>query len=1263
MPLTKCYKRFRFSPVLTLLLAFATGSPAAPPDRITQPVDGRATRTIPGNLQPLAQPQFDRGAVDPGMQMNDMVLLVKPSPAQQAELDSLLVDQQNPSSAQFHKWLTPEQFGDRFGLSAADNSKVVAWLQAAGFTINRLARARNWIAFSGAAGQVSHALHTSFHSFQVNGETHFANTSAPSVPAALADVVGGFLGLSDFRLKPFVNILPAALSVGPEYTSGSSHFLAPQDFATIYDVTPLYQAGIDGTGLSIAVVGQSDVSLTDIEAFRSRYALPANDPQLILTGPDPGFNGAEVEGELDLEWSGAIAPNATIYYVYESNALDAILNAIDLNIAPIISNSYGACEVDAAASFFRSFAQQGNAQGITLISASGDSGAAGCDPQGYQPFATEGQMVDFPAVMPEVTGVGGTMFVEGNNVSTYWSSTNSTTYGSALSYIPETTWNESGSDGLLASGGGASLFYDKPAWQSGPGVPNDNVRDVPDVALSAAGHDAYLIYSEGYDFEVYGTSCGAPTMSGMVALLNHYLLSKGFLSQPGLGNINPQLYRLAQSAGSAFHDVTSGNNVVPCAQGSPNCLTGSFGYQAGTGYDTATGLGSIDANKLAMAWNAATNGVIVTLSAQTITGNVNASVSLTATVAPASGKGTPTGTVDFSINGTPLGSVALVSSAGQQTATVNFPLYLAGVGAALSAVYSGDAAFSSGGATIAVQPTTNPGQAAIVPYGPPDVWPSPPDAQGLSWQTTITLQEVAGTPAMVTGFTIDGQAQTLSQYFPSPSIPANGYVTATIVFRDLTTPVTRTFGFSGVDPTGQTWSRQIAVVYMPPPPEENFTLSATPLVVTQNTAADPSCQWSVQLNLDDLGGFYNLLYGLFVGGINQSSQIPAIFGTTRFGAYASLQGTLCFSGITPPATDVIAVELYSGYSEDVTVAFAGPPANPATISPSPAAINLSASNGAQTASATLTVNLSDNSQPWTASIFPANRTTGWLSASQLSGTGTGQIVLTASRAGFEPGVYQATIVIQSQNAAPQSISVPVMFVMGASTSGTSISGVANAASFQTTVSPGMLLSVFGTQLANSPQVVSTLPLPYSAAGVSVTVNGLAAPLLYISPTQLNIQVPYEVGAGPAVLGVNNNGQIAGFQFQIAPSAPGIFADAKGNLAPTSSATQPQGAITTLYLTGAGEVSPQIFTSFAPPSGTGVSYLPVPLLPLSVTVGGVPAFVYFAGIPPSLVGTTQVNFQVPETAPLGVQPLVVTVNGVQSKAVNLTVTAPVPAALR
>src|SRR5262249_36057097 len=251
--------------------------------------------------------------------------------------------------------------------------------------------------------------------------------------------------------------------------------------------------GIDGAGQSIAVVGESDILISDIRAFRNRYGLPANDPKLLpYSGLDPGFNGAEIEGNLDVEWAGAIAPKATIYYVYGPSAFTAVVAAVEANVAPVITISYGYCEIDYSAIFYRSIAQQGNAQGITLLAASGDSGAAGCDYQGSQPFATKGQMVDFPAVMPEVTGVGGTQFVEGSVA--YWSPTNTPNFGSALSYIPEAAWNESNTSGLASGGGGASLFYPKPAWQTGPGVPNDSVRHVPDIAVSAAIHDGYFIY-------------------------------------------------------------------------------------------------------------------------------------------------------------------------------------------------------------------------------------------------------------------------------------------------------------------------------------------------------------------------------------------------------------------------------------------------------------------------------------------------------------------------------------------------------------------------------------------------------------------------------------------------------------------------------------------------------------------------------------------------------------------------------------------------
>jgi uncharacterized protein (TIGR03437 family) len=1109
--------------------------------------------------------------------------------------------------------------------------------------VNESGRGRNWIAFSGTAVQVSRALQTPIHRFQAGGETHYANTIDPSVPEALADVIGGFIGLDDFHLQPFVR------RVSPEYNSKSSHYLAPEDFATIYDVGPLYQAGFDGTGQSIAVVGESAVPIADVRSFRTRFNLPANDPKMVLYGgADPGYNSAQLEGDLDLEWAGAIAPKATIYYIYGASALTAIAAAVNMNVAPVISVSYGGCEIGWRLNYWRAIAQQANAQGITILNSSGDSGAAGCDPQENMPFAAAGRMVDFPAVLPEITAVGGTQFVEGTGA--YWSSTSSPNSGSALSYIPEASWNESGSGGLGSSGGGSSVIYAKPVWQTGPGVPDDNARDLPDISLSAAGHDGYLIISSGSTGAVGGTSASAPSLAGILALLNQYQVSKGFQTQPGLGNINPQLYRLAQSAPSAFHDITAGDNIVNCAQGSPDCLTGSFGYQAGPGYDMATGLGSVDANNLATLWNSKTNAVTIWLYVNTARATLNDTIGMTATVAAATGSGTPTGTVDFSVNGIKLGSSSLRDIGGQQEADLFFPAYFIGGTGTFTVVaqYSGDTAFSGGGATNTIRVTVPSGAAAIVPSAPDTVWPSPPDAQGLSWQTSLSLREAAGVSAILTGFTIDGAPQPLAQYYPSPEIPAGRTMSATVVFRNLATPATRTFGFTGVDPGGNTWSRQITVNYLALPPGSVPVVSATPLIVAQNPGADPSCQWPVQLNIDEAGGNTGLVEGgLMVGGVDWSSRIPAIFGTVRLASWSGLQGTLCLGGVIPPTTETIDIET-SGLIQEIVVSLAGPAANPTRLSAAPASVGMVAASASQPAQATLAIDLADTTAPWTASVYPANRTTAWLGASQFSGTGPVQLSLTASGAGFEPGAYRATLVIQSPSAVPQSIAVPIMFVLGGNTSGVSIGSVANPATYSTAVSPGMVVAVFGTGLASATSTASGTPLPYSLGGVSAAVNGIAAPLAYVSPTQVDIQIPYEVGAGPAVLGIDNNGQIAGFQFQISASAPGIFADAGGYLVPTPAV--PRGGTTTLLLAGAGEVAGQIQTAYSPSSAGTYS----PLLPLSVTVGGEPVFLQTVGLNPGQVGVTQVKFTLPASVPAGVQPVVVTVGGVSSPPVNVTV---------
>ena len=1233
-----------------LAATLPTVAAAAPPDRIPGAIVSNRMFPVSGNVHSLAQAQYDRGEIDPNTPLNYVVMLLSPSPAQQADLGQLLADQQNPASAEYHRWLTPEEFAERFGLSQGDMAKISSWLGAQGLTVSHQARGRNWIAFSGTAGQTSGAFHTSIHRYEVNGESHFANSAAPQVPEALSGIVSGFLGLNDFHAAPMGQLVNASYGAKPSYTSGGQHFIAPADFATIYNLKPLQQSGLDGTGQSIAVVGQSDVQASDLTAFRTLSGLPANAPKMVLYGGgDPGFTSSELEGTLDLEWAGAIAPNATIDYVYGPDAFSAMVVAIEADLAPIISVSYGLCEVNFATSAFEALAQQANAQGITIVSASGDSGAAGCDQQGVLPMATKGRSVSVPAAMPEVTSIGGTQFVEGTGA--YWSNTNSANSGSALSYIPEVAWNESSDLGLFASGGGASRYFSKPAWQSGPGVPNDNARDVPDLAFSAASHDGYLVVYGGQRASVYGTSCGTPSMAAIVALLNQYQISSGTQKTPGLGNINPQLYRLAQSQPSAFQDTTSGDTTVPCAQGSPDCALGSFGYPAGPAYDQATGLGSLNASTLFTLWNGAANGVTVSLVASPSKATVNNMIQATATVTPSTGQGVPSGSVSFSVlGGGPLGTSPLALVNGQQTASLQIPMYnIGGPGTYyLTAQYSGDAVFSSGGAQTKIQITTTAGAAEIVVTAPNTVDTTVDlDSQGGSWSTTFTLQEYAGVAALVTGFTMDGQAQSLAQYFPSPDIPAGGSLSATVVLRNVAAPTTHTFGFSGIDAAGIAWSRQVAVNYAPAGTlNDNYSLTATPLTVTQTS--NPACQFPVQLNLNDTGGYPNLFSTLYAGTENLVNQFAQVFGTMRLQAWSSLQGTLCLNGITAPGTDYVYAVRADNFVQQVQVNFAPATANPTAISVSPSSIALSTATVSQTAQATLNVAIGDKTQPWTAAIYPANRTSGWLTVSQLSGTGAGQIVLTASGYGFEPGAYRAWIVIQSQNAQPQTVSVPIMFVLGAAGSSMSIASVANPASGQTTGAPGMLLSVFGTNLASSTLTPPGLQLPYSAGAVSATVNNIAAPLLYVSPNQINIQIPYEVGSGPAVLGISNNGQVAGFQFQIAPSAPAIYTDGNGNLAgdPTVAA----GALATLYLNGAGDVTPALDTGVEINAGSNV----VPVLPLSIAVGGAPALIKQAGLAFNTLGTTQVQFYVPANAATGPQPVVVTVNGVASLPVNVTV---------
>ena len=1225
--------------VVFLLASFAT---AAPISRITKPIDINQRKVVSGTVHRLAQPQFDRGMVDEGMPMTYMILALRPSAAQQVEFETLLAEQQNPDSSNFHKWLTPESFADRFGLSQSDQFKVTQWLTSEGFTVNESGRGRNWIAFTGTAGQVSRALHTSIHRFQVNGETHYANTSDPSVPDAIAEVTSGFIGLHDFHLQSY------AKQAKPNATSGTLHYLAPEDFSTIYDIAPLYSAGFDGTGATIAVVGESNIALSDLRSFKTRFNLPANDPKVVFYGGiNPGTNTSVAEADLDLEWAGAIAPKAALYYYYGQDVFTATITAINANIAQIITFSYGGCELNFPAPFYRSIFQQASAQGITVLAASGDTGAAACDYAGFEPQVSQGGRVSFPAVLPEITAVGGTQFAEGTG--TYFRPTNSANGGSAISYIPEEAWNESDDTAPVSGGGGASVIFPKPAWQQAPGVPNGNVRYVPDIALNAsASIDPYYVYTQGGPALFGGTSVPTPSMAGVVALLNQYLVKNGTLKKPGLGNINPQLYRLSQAAPSALHDIVAGTNKVACIQGSVDCLTGFIGYAATPGYDLATGLGSLDVNSLFNSWNTTGKSVSVSLSVNSARVTLNDVVIATLTVTGTDA--VPTGTVDFSIGGTALGSATLTPGSGNTSmATLSLPVgtFVAGT-YVLVAQYSGNAIFNGGGATANIQITVPPNASAITLTAPVQVWPATPaDPQGVLYQTTLTLRERAGVPAVVTGFTIDGVVQNVSQYFPTTAIPANTNLSITVTLKNLLAPATKTFGITGIDAAGVVWKRQATVTYFPVPLFDDFAITAYPSTISQDVR-NKLCQWPVRLTIDDIGGFGSTLSAIFVGGVDYSDQITPIFGTPRLQELGSLQGTLCLNDVKVPGTTTIEVDRSDGYLRQIAVSFTGPASAASTLAVTPPTVSLASAPG-QVSTAILAVNLADNLQSWTAIVTPGNRTTGWLTATQLAGSGSGQISLTASGAGFEPGVYRAIVTVQALGTSPQSVSVPVTFVYNGS-AGTMITGLGNAFSqSQPTLAPGMLLSIVGSNLSNTTRAIASDPFPYGADGVSVQVNGLQAPILFVSPTQLNIQVPYGAGAGPGVIGVNNNGQVAGMAVQIAPSAPGIFIGATPSVN--------QDGVVTLYLTGAGEVSNLITTGTAPDLKTAAANLPKSILPLQATVGGYPVFVQFAGIGAGLVGITQVNLIVPESVPLGLQDAVITINGVPSNPARITVLPP------
>src|ERR1700730_4527921 len=310
--------------------AQTTPTPAQAPSRIPTAIDDNNRIQLPGNVHPLARLAFDRGPAADAQGLHRMLLLLRRSPEQESSLLHLLDDQQSKFSPNYQRWLTPDAFGKQFGVTDSDLQTITQWLSSQGFVDIKVGPGRTAVEFSGNVGQVRNTFHTEIHQYEVSGKSYFANATDPQIPAALDAVISGIVSLHNFPIKshlPSLGTFHKSLKTGetkplftfPGCSTGNCFAVGPADFATIYNTAPLLSAAskIDGHGQGIAIVGQSNVNVQDIIDFRTMFGLPQNfsAANVILNVPDPGINSEESEADLDVEWSGAVAPGARIDFV------------------------------------------------------------------------------------------------------------------------------------------------------------------------------------------------------------------------------------------------------------------------------------------------------------------------------------------------------------------------------------------------------------------------------------------------------------------------------------------------------------------------------------------------------------------------------------------------------------------------------------------------------------------------------------------------------------------------------------------------------------------------------------------------------------------------------------------------------------------------------------------------------------------------------------------------------------------------------------
>ena len=1052
-------------------LAAAQGNLARP--RVTDRVDDSVLTVLQGHTHPLALARFDQGAAPPNLPMDRMMLVLKRSPDQETALSNLIEQQQDKSSPNYHKWLTPDQFGQQFGPADQDIQAVTSWLTSHGFQSIQVSKGRTVVEFSGTAAQVQSALHTAIHKYVVNAEDHWANVNDPQIPAALGPVVSGIVSLHNFKRKPLSSrsgrTVTATVTpdVRPQVNlSGGGHALAPADFDVIYHVD---STTMTGAGATIAAVARSNINLSDVQQFRSIFGLPANDPQIVVNGPDPGDlgGGEEAEAVLDATWPGAVAPNAAVKLVVsaDTNSTQGVdlseQYIIDNNLADVMTESFSTCEagfataqgtLNASGMVIDLLAEQAAAQGITYLVASGDEGPDGCDATiPTPPTPPTPASVNLLASTPFTVAVGGTQFNDVANPSAYWNATNGTNSVSAKSYIPEIVWNET-SPTVAASGGGQSVFFTKPPWQSGvAGISTTtNARFVPDVSLTAADHDGYLLcittptgscQGSNPTFQILsGTSASTQAFGGIMALV----VQKTGVRQ---GQANYVFYKLAASeaptlpataacdgsnASTApastciFYDTTAGNSNIP----------GETGFPATTGYDQATGLGSVNVSNLLAKWNTAiVNGSTTTLTLATnpvtnpITLTHGQPVTVGINVAALTGTVTPTGDVSLIANSsTGKGVDFFTLTNGSVNATTTL---LPGGTYTVTAHYAGDGTFTGSDSTPPISVTVSPegsktiANIVLVPSGAPTT--SVP--YGSSYVLAVNVMNSASAvcnPNVAGGPTCPTGTVTLTDTFNGVSSPLDGgtfSLNSLGFFEDkvIQLPVgahsiVAVYGgdnsYSGSDntatPDAVTVTQATTSTTVVPSPASvptggNVTLTAT-VATTSNATANAQ---------QEPTGTVQFL----VGGVNLGSPVAVTGGvnaTTKFAqATASLSTTTLAMG-----QDLITAK-YSGdnsyapsLSTAVTVSVGAgislsPASNTATINITPAGqsgtqtITATATNGfTGTVALTCAVTPTNLSDPPTCSFTPSATIT--LTTTTTSGQSTLTVKTTAKSSLFKP---------------------------------------------------------------------------------------------------------------------------------------------------------------------------------------------------------------------------------------------------------------------